>query len=116
VRRLLSPSGVLLLRTGDRSLWMKHVNRGHWSTPEHVFHYNRRVLRKMLTEADMEIVWIKPAFDSDYPYLLFDYSRYGNTLSKRLARRFCSLAIGARSLLRLPKDDVFLLAKPRARK
>ena len=112
-RRLLEDDGRLILRTGLRDGVMKYVRRGHWSAPEHVFHCTRRALTQMLDRAGLELVKIIPAFDSDYPYLLFDYSRESGTTARRLAREICGWSSLAWTLLGLPKEDVFIIAKPR---
>jgi SAM-dependent methyltransferase len=115
VRRLLVDDGRLILRTGLRDGVMKHVRRGHWSAPEHVFHSTRRSLTQMLDGAGLEVVRIVPAFDSDYPYLLFDLSRAKGAppSARRLAREVCGWSSLVWTLLGLPKDDAFIIARPR---
>ncbi len=113
VRRVLVPGGRFLVRVGDRSGSMREVRQGSWSAPEHVFHYTRQVLGEMMAPAGLGIDEVRPAFDSDYPYLLFDYSRKPKTLPQRIAAHAASLSARAWTALSLPKDDVFVLASRR---
>jgi SAM-dependent methyltransferase len=112
VSQLLAPGGRLLLRTGDRSGRFRNLNWGHWSAPEHVFHYNTSILREMMTAAQLKVERIIPAFDSDYPYFLYDYS-HGSQPSRlrKTAGLACGLSILTWNTLRLKKDDVFVLAR-----
>jgi SAM-dependent methyltransferase len=114
-RRLLVDDGRLILRTGLRDGVMKYSRRGRWSAPEHVFHSTRRSLTQMMESAGLEAVRIVPAFDSDYPYLLFDLSRAEGAppSARRLAREVCGWSSLAWTLLGLPKDDAFIIARPR---
>lgn len=112
-RRLLVDDGLLILRTGLRDGVMKYSRRGHWSAPEHVFHCTRRALAQMLERAGLEVVRIRPAFDSDYPYVLFDFARERASALRRLAREIGGWTSLAWTLLGLPKDDAFIIARPR---
>jgi SAM-dependent methyltransferase len=112
ISKLLAPTGVLLLRTGDRSGHFRNLRWGNWSAPEHVFHYTDSVLKGMASAANLIIERTIPAFDSDYPYFLHNYSNTpGSSLSKKLARRVSSYSVLIWNLLKLPKDDVFVMAR-----
>jgi len=111
VRRILADDGVLLIRTGLRDGVMKFVRRGQWSEPEHVFHYTSRVLRDMLSGAGLRVDRIVPAFDSDFPYLVYDFSRGGTSSLRRLAHALCGCSCLAWTILGLPKDDAFITAR-----
>jgi SAM-dependent methyltransferase len=112
ISKLLMPGGVLLLRTGDRSGRFRNLRWGDWSAPEHVFHYTGSVLKDMAATANLTIERILPAFDSDYPYVFYDYSMIpGSSLSKKLARRVSSYSVLLWNVLKLPKDDVFVIAR-----
>ncbi len=113
VARVLAPNGTWLFRTGDRSGRMRNVRRGQWSAPEHVFHYPIGVLADMMSTAGLRLVRTAPAFDSDYPYFLFDYSRSAIGFRKRVAQRLCSASVLAWTLLHLPKDDIYGFAAHR---
>ena len=113
VRRVLVPGGRFLVRVGDRSGSMRDVRWGRWSAPEHVFHFTRPVLGEMMAPAGLGIDEVRPAFDSDYPYVLFDYSRKPKTLPQWVAAHASSLTSRAWTALGLPKDDVFVLASKR---
>jgi hypothetical protein len=113
VKRLLREDGIFFCRTGLRDGLMKLVRRGDWSSPEHVFHYTRRALVGMLDAAGLEVCGIRPAFDSDFPYFLYDFSREGSSPAKRLARQVCGYSVLAWTLLGFPKDDVFITARPK---
>lgn len=111
VNRLLRVGGKLLLRTGDRRGNFRNLRWGTWSAPEHTFHYTRHLLRDMLTSSGFEVNKIVPAFDSDYPYFLYDYSRIQDaSLKRRVTMLLCGGVIYGWNLLGLPKDDVFVIA------
>lgn len=109
--RLLKPGGRWFIRTGDRSGVMKHVRRGNWSAPEHTFHYNRRLLGEMADAANLKITQVIPAFDSDFPYFLFDYSRPQTSVTRQLAAYACSYSILFWNMFKLPKDDVYIVMR-----
>ena len=111
--RLLTPRGVWLLRTGDRSGRMKRIRWGKWSAPEHVFHYNHRVLAEMMEAAGLEMWKIQPAFDCAYPYFLFDFTRHCDGFIKLKALKLCSWTATAWTKLGLPKEDVYIFARRR---
>jgi len=114
IERLLKPGGRLFLRTGDRTGRMRRVRWGDWSAPQHVFHYHRELLRSMMKRAGLNVTKIAPAFDSDYPYFLYDFSRDTSTAVRRVAGRVCSYTILAWTLLGLPKDDVYIVGERRS--
>lgn len=111
-RRILTDDGLLFIRTGLRDGPMKYVRRGEWSAPEHVFHYTRRALEQMLSHAGFRIERIAPAFDSDFPYFLYRFGQGGNSRLHRLGRKISGYSAFAWTLLKLPKDDVFIFARP----
>jgi hypothetical protein len=104
VSHLLVPDGRLLLRTGDRSGSFRNLRWGQWSAPEHVFHYNASILREMMNAAQLTVERIIPAFDSDYPYFLYDYS-HGSQPSRlrKAARLACGLSVLTWNTLGLKK-------------
>lgn len=114
VYRVLKDDGIFFIRTGLRDGLMKYVRRGQWSAPEHVFHYTRKVINRLLNDAGMTMDRVIPAFDSDFPYFLYDFSRDQSSAIRRGARRICGYTILAWTLLRLPKDDVFIIARKNA--
>lgn len=111
VARLLAPGGRWLCRTGDRSHVMAWVGRGHWSAPEHVFHFTGPLLQRMVREAGLEWLWQRPAFDSDFPYAFIRYSRPATTRLRRVAALTSSVLIRSWTACRLPKEDIFFLAE-----
>jgi 2-polyprenyl-3-methyl-5-hydroxy-6-metoxy-1,4-benzoquinol methylase len=112
VAELLSPTGVLLLRTGNRVGHFRTFQWGRWSAPEHVFHYTISTIRDMMRASGLEIVRMVPAFDSDYPYFMSKQAEDGSLhpVVRRTARRCWSLSVLTWNYLRLPKDDVFIIA------
>lgn len=113
VKTLLKPDGVWLFRTGNRRHVMKWTNRGKWSAPEHVFHFNSQVLESMLDQAEMKLVSSAPAFDSDFPYFLYSQGRTGNSLAHKLTRQVTSYSSLAWTLAGLPKEDEYFIAVPK---
>lgn len=109
VRRLLKPGGYWFVRTGDRAGVMSRVGRGHWSAPEHVFHYTGRVLNDIAQESGLTYVRSVPAFDSSFPNLLAGYGNSGSGLSHRVARKIHSYSNIAWTIARLPKEDKYVL-------
>lgn len=113
VRALLKPDGVFFFRTGNRRHVMKWVNRGHWSAPEHVFHFNDHILEDMLEAAQMKLVSTRPAFDSDFPYALYNYSRSGDARRHKISQKAHSYLCLAWTLSQLPKEDEYFIARAR---
>lgn len=111
LHKLLKPGGQPLIRTGDRSGIMKRVRWGHWSAPEHVFHYSRKNLVMMFKQVGFEVVKWLPAFDSDFPYLIYDFSRKVHGLIGKLTRSISSILQLAWTVFRFPKDDVYILLR-----
>jgi hypothetical protein len=90
----------------------RNVSRGTWSAPEHVYHYTSSVLDEMIHAAGLERTGVVPAFDSDYPYLLYNYSRYpGSNIFKKSAGRLCSYSLLLWNVVGLPKDDIVFFAR-----
>ncbi|OFZ82429.1 MAG: hypothetical protein A2583_03760 [Bdellovibrionales bacterium RIFOXYD1_FULL_53_11] len=104
---LLKPGGRLILRTGNRNFFFKRVRGGGWSAPEHVFHYNNRLLFRMLAGSGFEVVKTRAAFDADFPYSLLAANK--ELYNSRLARSIGPLLVRFWNVLRLPKEDVYLL-------
>ncbi len=104
---LLDDGGYLLLRTGDRNSYFRKVQQGNWSAPEHVYHFSYSYLKKELSSLGFKEIKKIPAFDSDYPYFLFDSAQKGNPLAKFI----CQNTIRLWNLLKLPKDDIYILCK-----
>ncbi|OQW50257.1 MAG: hypothetical protein A4S09_00235 [Proteobacteria bacterium SG_bin7] len=111
VQRVLKKGGYLLLRTGNRQGFFKKFHQGKWGAPEHIYHYNLKTINDLLKPRGFKIQWVKPAFDSDFPYLFFNYSQNPNAYFRKAAGHICSLSIRLWNVLGLPKDDVFILAK-----
>jgi len=111
VHRLLTHDGVWLVRTGLRDHVMKRIRRGHWSAPEHVYHYNRQSFIPIAGKAGFEVSKIVPAFDSDFPYFLFDYGQSDSSVTHRLARRLASWTTLGWTMPKLPKDDAYILLR-----
>ena len=110
VRTLLKPGGLWFFRTGNRRHVMKWVNRGHWSAPEHVFHFNTNVIESMLDQGGMKLAHTSPAFDSDFPYFLYNTGKSGDTGVHKLTRRLTSYSCLAWTLAGLPKEDEYFIA------
>lgn len=108
VSRVLKPDGFFLCRTGDRRGFFKKW--GNLGAPEHNFHYNRKILVRMLRENGLVLRRFFPAFDSDFPFNLIlpdaersAASRAKITLARTIHRTWTSL--------KLPKEDIFFLAQ-----
>ncbi len=113
-KRVLKSNGALLIRTGDRSGKMFKVGWGNWSAPEHVFHFPRTTLIKMIEDADMKVTSIIPAFDSDYPYWLSEINNKSiPTIFKRPVKYIIGSCLLLWRILKLPKDDIFLIIHPK---
>lgn len=111
-RRVLKDNGTLLIRTGDRTGPMRDIGWGHWSAPEHVFHFPRDTFSNMLEEAGLCIVTRIPAFDSDYPYWLFNLRKHNKaSILREPINFFVRFIYWCWIVLRLPKDDVFYIIK-----
>lgn len=111
VSSLLKPKGYFLIRIGNRAGFFKKFQQGQWGAPEHVYHFNSTLLTKMLGDCGLQVVWIRPAFDSDFPYLFFDYARTHKGILGKLAQKICGITIRLWTLFRLPKEDIYLLAQ-----
>ena len=111
VQRVLKKSGYFLIRVGNRQGYFKRQGRGKWGAPEHIYHFGLGTLRPMLEKAGLKINWVKPAFDSDFPYLFFNFRTRGKTPIHKLAGTLCGISVRLWTLLGLPKDDVYILAQ-----
>lgn len=111
VSSLLKPGGQFLTLTANRLGFFRYLYKGRWGAPEHVYHFNVPLIRKFLATAGLECVMVKPAFDSDFPYLFYETSRNSTGLKKKITSGICRGSIRAWNLLSLPKDDVYILAK-----
>jgi SAM-dependent methyltransferase len=113
VAELLSPTGQMLLRTGNRVGHFRTIQWGNWSAPEHVFHYTDSTIRDMMRSSGLQIDRIIPAFDSDYPYFMYKQAQDNNLhpVVRRFARRCSAMGVLTWNCLGLPKDDVFIIAK-----
>jgi len=109
---LLKKDGRWIIRTGDRTGIMKYLFRGSWGAPEHVHHYNRKLLGRMLDEAGFAILKIQPSMDSEFPYFLYSFCIQGNFFYHKIARLICGYSGLLWTALRLPKDDVYIIATP----
>jgi SAM-dependent methyltransferase len=110
VERILDRGGLWLLRTGDRTAWRKKVGWGHWSAPEHVYHFTRKFLEEIIEKTGMRIEWIRPAFDSDFPYVLWRIVESHPTGLRPLTLRVARLTHYFWTKFRLPREDIYLLA------
>jgi SAM-dependent methyltransferase len=114
-RALLKASGVLLLETQNvRSLAARALGRRwqHFKQPEHLYHFDRRTLARLLGEAGLEVVENRPFFGGKYVPLAFAVERSGRVspLLPRLLRFF------ARSRFALYVnlfDEMVVAARPR---
>lgn len=113
VAEILAPGGRWICRTGDRRGFMAYVGRGRWSAPEHVFHFTRPVLKQMVAAAGLNWVYDKPAFDSDFPYVLMNFAKSGKGWSHRAAGFATKVAIKGWSACGLPKEDIYFVAERR---
>ncbi len=104
VSSYLRQDGLFLTRIGDRTGFFRSY--GKLGAPEHVFHFGIDLLKKMYGKVGLEVIDVKPAFDSDFPYLFFDAAK-----TSRLAHFFCQNAVRVWNFLELPKEDVFILAR-----
>lgn len=77
--RILKKNGFLVMRVGDKGGFFEKFNQGHWSAPEHVFHYTRGTLSQILDESGFKIIKNTPAFDSGFPYLQTVHKFCNNT-------------------------------------
>jgi SAM-dependent methyltransferase len=111
VERVLNPGGVWLVRTGDRTGWRKRVGWGSWSAPEHIYHYTRRFLEEIIQDTGMKIDWIRPAFDSDYPYLIWRIVEKFPKIFKPSAKRVAGYFHYFWTICRFPREDIYILAR-----
>ncbi len=111
--KVIKPSGKILIRTGDRTGKMKKLGWGNWSAPEHVFHFPIKTLTEMLDKAGLKVVSIAPAFDSDYPYFISDLRNRQYPIFNTFIQKGLQIALYSWTKLKLPKEDVYIIAKPK---
>jgi SAM-dependent methyltransferase len=108
VARVLRPGGLWLTRVGDKTGWKKRLARGNWSAPEHVYHFPISLLARMAGEAGLELAFVRPAFDSDFPQALSGLGRGWRRPWGALARGAAKASLLTWMALRLPRDDYYL--------
>jgi SAM-dependent methyltransferase len=109
VARILRPGGVWLTRVGDKTGWKKRLARGNWSAPEHVYHFPVPLVTSMAASAGLHQSSAVPAFDSDFPQVLSGLGRGQRGPLAALARRAARASMLTWMVLRLPRDDYYLL-------
>ena len=93
---------------GDKSGWKKRLARGHWSAPEHVYHFPIPLVARMARDAGLELVSTRPAFDSDFPQILSRLGQGKRGRIGRLAQQTARASLLTWVALRLPRDDYYL--------
>jgi SAM-dependent methyltransferase len=111
VERVLAHGGRWLVRTGDRTGWRKKVGWGRWSAPEHVYHFTAKIFEKIINDVGMRIEWKRPAFDSDYPYILWRIVEIAPTKWKSIFLRMAGGIHYVWTKAHLPREDVYFLAR-----
>lgn len=88
IARIMKPNGILYARVGDKGgLWEKY-REGKWGAPEHLYHFSRSTLNRLLCETGLVKQESFPAFDAGFPYLhqLIKVDRW--PLARRMIGRF----------------------------
>ena len=104
IERILKPGGLAVMRTGNRKGFFYYLGWGHWSAPEHVFHVDEYVMKRMAEQAGLVLEKVKPAFDSDFPFI-FDPPK------SKVIRKVASITVRAWAKLSLPSDDAFYMIR-----
>lgn len=110
MNRVLKPQGLLLIRAGDHSGFFKNFGWGSWGAPEHVFHFNRHLLNRLLKEHGFKVLKVMPAFDSEYPYLFYKQIPKLKGWKEKLCRKACGISNRLWTIAGLPKEDIYILS------
>lgn len=111
VSSLLKPGGQFLASTANRIGFLRYLYKGRWGAPQHVYHFHVPLIKRFFSEAGLEVIGVYPAFDSDFPYLFYDMARTSKGFKKKIAAGVCRTTIKFWNIMRLPKDDVYVLAR-----
>lgn len=114
-RALIRPEGVLVLETQNvRSLFARLLGRRwhHFKQPEHLYHFDRDTIARLLLESGFDVVENRPFFGGKYVSLGFLAERSAR-LSGVLGRLLTPLARMRGAVYVNPFDEMVVVARPR---
>jgi len=114
-RALVRPDGVLVLETQNvRSFFARLLGRRwhHFKQPEHLYHFDRDTIGRLLLEGGFEVVENRPFLGGKYVSLGFLAERSAR-VSRVLGRLLAPLARSRGALYVNPFDEMIVVARPR---